>query len=383
MASNKKVLFNARVFDGTSFVKETSLCLENGVIQGLGAGHKEGGVDCGGRILAPGMIDLHTHGIGGYSVMSPEGLKKAARLYPRHGVTSFCPGAGCACNADIRRYLEGVLAFVREPEGAGVLGAYLEGPYLSAPNRGANPAGMLRTPSLSDYQDMVGEYGSLVKRITIAPELPGALTLIERLAGDGVMVSAGHCAPTAGQMMEAVERGVRSTTHTCNGMPPLHHRAPGVLGEALTDERVCTEFIADLVHIDPILIKLIHRVKGPQNCYVCTDSIPAATMPDGTYCLNEGEVTVKNGVATLGDSLAGSTLTMDRALRNLVEKVGIPLEDALRMCTSTPARAIGAGGRKGMIAAGYDADLVLLEDDLSVFMTIVRGETEFQASRES
>lgn len=373
------VLYNARIFDGRNFLKDTSLWWEDGVIKGLGSGDGESGIDCGGRILAPGMIDLHTHGIGGYSVMSPDGLSKAAQLYPRFGVTSFCPGAGCARDEDIHRYLEGVSDLCRAPKGADVLGAYLEGPYLNAPNRGANPAGMLRSPSLSDYRAMTGELGGLVKRVTLAPELPGALLLIEHLFESGVMVSAGHCSPTAPQMKEAVDRGVRSTTHTCNGMPPMHHRNPGVLGEALVDERVCTEFIADLVHIDPVLIELIHRVKGPQNCYVCTDSIPAADLADGEYHLAEGLVTVKDGIATLGDSLAGSTLTMDKALKNLVKRVGIPLQDALQMCSSTPARVIGAAGRKGAIAVGYDADLIVMEDDLSIFMTVVRGEIEYRA----
>ena len=201
---------------------------------------------------------------------------------------------------------------------------------------------------------------------------------MQYLKGRGVVASIGHSVATAAEASRAVALGITCSTHTCNGMEPLHHRKPGVLGVTLTDDGIRAEFIADLVHIDPILIRLIYRAKGVEGCYFCTDSMEAAGMPDGNYHLGNEAITVKNGMALKGESLAGSTLTMDQGVRNLAQKVGLPLADALRMGTRNPADVLE---RKdlGRVAIGAKADFVLLDDGLRVCATYVRGRREYSA----
>lgn len=371
-------LSNVRIFDGTAFRPETALCFHDGLVTALD--NSRDGEDMGGFILCPGFVDIHMHGQMGFDSMRPGDAAHMAETSVAFGVTAFCPTSVTATDEAIRDYLAGVHSAMALDRGARVLGAHVEGPYLAASVRGAHDEAQLKAPEIAHYRALVSGYGSDVVRVTLAPELPGGMELVRYLAAHGVLPSIGHSAATAEEAARAIRLGVRCATHTCNGMEPLHHRRPGVLGVVLTDDAVCAELIADLIHIDPLMIRLIYRAKGEAGCFYCTDSMEAAGMPDGDYHLGQDAVTVKNGVALKNAGLAGSTLTMDQGLRNLVRDAAIPLSAALRMGTRNPADAIGRRDI-GRLTAGAKADFILLDDALNVCATYVRGRCEYTRTR--
>lgn len=369
-----KTLQNVRIFDGTAFSQARSVSFEDGVVRALG---EAGGEEQGGLLLAPGFVDIHMHGQCGLDSMRRGQIAAMTRTQVRFGVTAFCPASITDTDEPIRAYLRDVREAMALPRGARVLGAYLEGPYLAESVRGAHDPAKLRDPLPDAYRRLAEGFEDEIVRVTLAPERAGGMELITYLHDRGVTVSIGHSAATAERAERAAELGVNSSTHTCNGMKPLHHRDPGVLGVTLTDPRIRAEFIADLIHVDPIVIRLIYRAKGPEGCYFCTDSIEAAAMPDGQYHLGAETVEVRNGKATKDGGLAGSTLTMDRGLRNLVKTVGLPLADVLRMSSRNPADVLGRSDL-GRIAPGAPADFVLLDDELRVAATYVRGVCEYR-----
>ncbi len=366
---------NVRIFNGAAFLPERAVTFQNGIVTAVENAHS--GDDMGGLLLAPGFVDIHMHGQKGFDSMRAGDIERMAQSQVSFGTTSFCPASITETDEAIRSYLAGIRQAMKLPRGARVLGAYLEGPYLAEAVRGAHDPAKLRDPSPAHYRNLVCGFEEEIVRVTLAPELPDGMELISYLRSRGVVSSIGHSAATAEETARAISLGVRCSTHTCNGMLPLHHRSPGVLGVILTDDRIKAEFIADLIHIDPIIIRLIYRAKGPEGCYFCTDSMEAAGMPDGIYHLGAECVTVRNAVAWKGDSLAGSTLTMDRGLRNLVGAVGIPLESALRMATRNPADVLGRSDI-GRIAVGTKADFVLLDSNLNIEATYVRGVCEYK-----
>lgn len=370
------VIGNVKIFNGVRFIDDTAVCFEAGRIVSTGTMVPD--IDGKGMILAPGFVDIHMHGLGGYDSMRPGQVKKIALLEPRYGVTAFCPASMTDTDEATQTYLQSVKMAMSLERGARVIGAYLEGPFLSEETKGAQDASKLRDPTLENYYRLVGGYGNIVSRITLAPERSGGYELTRMLSEAGVVVSIGHSAASTEEILHAVDCGITGNTHCCNGMKLMHHREPGVLGVSLTDERVWAEFIADMIHISPIIVKLIHKAKSVEKCYFCTDSIEAAGMPDGNYMLGAAHVTVKDGIAHLtdGDSLAGSTLTMDKGLRNLVERAGIPVADALRMSSRNQADVIGRRDL-GRIEPGACADFALLDNALQVRGCYIRGVSEY------
>jgi N-acetylglucosamine-6-phosphate deacetylase len=259
------------------------------------------------------------------------------------------------------------IAATRDPAIAGV---HLEGPWLSPERPGAQDVAALRAPDPDELGRLMGAWP--VRLVSLAPELPGALELIERVVAAGSLAALAHTDATYEQATEAIAAGARHAVHVFNAMRPLHHREPGVIGAVLDDDAVTCEVIADGHHVHPAVVRLLARAKGARNTTFVTDAIEAAGQPDGTYHLGAEPVTVRDGRAvTGGGALAGSTLTMDTAVRNAVAW-GIPLADALHMAATTPARVLGL--RKGRIAPGYDADLAVLDADLQVVATILAGE---------
>lgn len=367
---------NVRIFDGTSFRRETSITFTDGYITDLH--DRSDGIDMHGLLLCPGFIDIHMHGLKGFDSMRSQDIEKIAMSQVQYGVTSFCPASITETDQRIRNYLSDIRQAMALDHGARVLGAYLEGPYLAESVRGAHDKAKLRRPNISHYKNLVAGYEDIILRLTVAPEISGGMELVKYLVNHGVIVSIGHSAATAEEASKAIEYGITCSTHTCNGMEPLHHRKPGVLGVVLTDDAISAEFIADLVHINPLMIKLIYKTKGIAGCYYCTDSMEAAGMPDGEYHLGNEVITVKAGIAQKNNSLAGSTLTMDQGLRNLVNTVGLSLSDALRMGTRNPADIINRSDL-GRIAVGTVADFILLDSSLNVQATYVRGICEYRA----
>jgi N-acetylglucosamine-6-phosphate deacetylase len=329
-----------------------------------GAGDRE-------TIIAPGLIDLQVNGFAGHD--AGDGREAIAAISERlasTGVTGFLPTLISRPLAEGREFVRAVAA--ADAPGARVLGAHLEGPFLNSERCGAHEQRWL-TPPLPDLVDLVLEQPP--RLLTLAPELEGGLEAVRRFACAGVIVSAGHSAATYDEGVAAIEAGVRFATHLFNAMTPMHHRAPGLVGAVLDDPRVTAGIVADGVHLHSSMVGLAACAKGPRGLALTTDQVAAAGCPPGRYRLAGREVIREGDAVRLADgTLAGSAATMDLLLRRAADQFG--LHRALMMAARTPAKVLGLSGR-GRVAAGCDADLVVLGPDLSVRRTLVAGRTVY------
>lgn len=337
-------------------------------------------IDAEGLLLTPGFIELQFNGGFGHDFTDdPTAIWPVAAQLPQHGVTAFLP---TIITAPLEKSAAGrqVLAAGRPTgqRGATPLGLHIEGPFLNPARKGAHNPNYLRLASLDAVQDWSPENG--VRLVTLAPELPGALPVIEALAARGVLVSAGHSAATYEEAMTGFDAGVRYGTHLFNAMPSLLARDPGLVGALLTDDRPFVGLIADGIHTHPAMIKLVWQALGPRRLNLVTDAMGALGMPPGKHLLGDYEVFVDGVSCRLASgTLAGSILSMDQALRNLTSLTGCALEEALQTMTTTAARALGLEHERGQVAPGYIADMVLLSPDLHVRGTIVDGELVYTA----
>lgn len=337
-------------------------------------------VDLGGRWVAPGFIDLHNHGGAGahYGDSDLAAYHTVARFAASHGTTGLLAGLGAAPPDRLARSVAMAAAAMAEQQQAeaAILGIHLEGPFLSQVRRGSMNPAYLRAPDPEEMATLRKAADGALRLVSLAPELPGAEELTRSLAEAGVTVALAHTDATYEQAMAVIHAGATHAIHTFNGMRPLHHREPGVLGAVLTEPTVTCEAITDGYHLHPSIIRLLYQAKGPEGMVLITDAVEAAGMPDGLYDLGNGHaIRVAEGKVELADgsSLAGSTLTMDRAVRNAVKFLGVSVTTAVTMASLTPARVIGLHGRKGRLQAGWDADLVVLSEDLEVAATMVAG----------
>ncbi|MBT9177248.1 MAG: N-acetylglucosamine-6-phosphate deacetylase [Firmicutes bacterium] len=332
-------------------------------------------IDGAGCFVAPGFIDVHVHGFGGAQVLDVDsaGLATMSRLLPSTGVTAFL----ATTMAESMPRLTGVLANIRaamtQGGGASVLGCHLEGPFINEQVKGAHEAQFIAPFS----SDILANHADVIRLVTVAPELAGGADFIKQCRQLGIQVSVGHTAATFEQGMAAVESGASLFTHVFNAMPPLHHRQPGALGAALDSDAYC-ELIADNVHVHPAIQRLLLRAKGVERIILITDSTMAG-LPDGTYQLNGQTVTVQDNAVRLSSGrLAGSALTLNMAVRNFMANTGLELPYALRTVTANPAQLLGLAHRKGQLAVSLDADLVILDGQLDVRRTFVRGECMYR-----
>jgi N-acetylglucosamine-6-phosphate deacetylase len=327
-----------------------------------------------GPYLAPGFVDLHVHGWGGHDAMAgADALTGMSRALLRRGVTSFLPTAVTAPLDELRRFAADVRAWrPRAPgDGAEPLGFNLEGPFLAPGRRGAHAAEHLRAPS-DVPRAVIEELTHGLRVTTVAPELDGAPDLIRTLAASGVVVSLGHSDATAAQAREGYVAGARSTTHLFNAMSGLAHRDPGLAAVALADHDVAVELIADGHHVDPLLWPIVVRTKPPGGLLLVSDAVPPAGTGDGRALLGALQIEVRGDRATLlgSDTLAGSVIALDSAVRNLVRH-GIGLVAAVRAASTNPAELLGLGDR-GAIEPGRRADVVELDDDMGL-VGVLRG----------
>jgi N-acetylglucosamine-6-phosphate deacetylase len=254
------------------------------------------------------------------------------------------------------------------------VGIHFEGPFISSVRRGAHPLAQIRKPSLEVAERLLGAAGSSAKVAVLAPELPRALELLKYFSAHGLRVGLGHSDATYGQTLRAIDAGATHGVHCYNGMRPFGHRDPGIVGAVLTDDRVSAELIADGVHVDPAAVRLLVKAKGLGRVILISDAVSAAGMPDGKYRLGGFSVVVTGGVCRNDDgNLAGSTVTLDAAVRNLAAFTGASFQSCLPCATLNPARLLGIEKRKGIIAAGADADLAVLDKNFYVTQTYVRG----------
>ncbi|GGK82340.1 N-acetylglucosamine-6-phosphate deacetylase [Mangrovihabitans endophyticus] len=323
--------------------------------------------------VLPGFVDLHCHGGGGhrFTTGDPDQARAAADFHLRHGTTTVLASLVSSPYALMRDATRAYVPLVSE----GVLaGVHYEGPYLSHTRCGAQNPEFLRDPAPDELTELIDLSAGTLRMVTLAPELPGALAAVEQLTRSGVLAALGHTDATYEQTLAGVAAGATVGTHLFNGMRPPHHREPGPVIALLDSAPVLCELIADGIHLHPGMLRFAARAAGPDRSALVTDAMDAAGMPDGRYDLGGQGVEVTDRVARLtrDGSIAGSTLTMDAALRNAVG-AGIPLEDAAAMAATTPARALGLRGQVGAIEAGLRADLVVLGPDLSVKRVMRRG----------
>src|SRR6266436_1844082 len=382
----------ATLFTPLERIEQPLLLVEDeSIVEVTSQAHREApagsrGVDFPGGILAPGFIDIHIHGGAGHDVMEAgaDALPPLERLLGRHGVSSYFPTTVTAPLEATLSALErladaieaaDVKAVDRGPqatERARPLGIHLEGPFISHSRRGVHPPENLLAPSLPAFDRFWQAARGHIRMLTIAPELPGAIEVIAEASARGVCVSLGHSDADLNAARAGFAAGARHATHTFNAMRPLGHRDPGILGEVLTDSRLSADIIADGIHLDPAVVDLFLKAKGPDAAVLITDATAATGMWDGRYRLGSLEVEVKDGKCMSGGNLAGSVLTMDLAVRNVMRFAQWDLQQAVRLATLNPARAAGLEGA-GCLKPGNPADFLVLSAEGEVRATIIRG----------
>lgn len=343
-------------------------------------------IDAADKIAVPGFVDVHIHGAGGHDVMeaTTPALSAVATTLSRHGTTSFVATTVTASPDTICRSAEGIAQYIkkqsrpakssRKPDRAAeILGIHFEGPFISPARRGVHPAEWLALPSADTLELFLSAAAGTARILTLAPELAGAMPCIAAARKRALIVSLGHTDATYVQAVAAIRAGAQHAAHVFNAMRPFSHRETGVLGAVLTIPEVTAELIADGVHVDEAAMRLLWGAKGFAGVILISDGISATGMPDGKYMLGTFEVNVIGGVCRNSEGrLAGSTLTLDRALQNVVA-MGVSLRDALAMLTSNPARLLNLQEKKGALRVGADADLVLLDGELRVAGVMTRG----------
>jgi N-acetylglucosamine-6-phosphate deacetylase len=386
------VLTAERLWDGTRLLELPAVAMEDGRIASIST--RAGGelsmdarvLDFPGATLAPAFFDVHFHGAKGHDVMeaTPEAFAAIGGFLASRGTGSFLATTVTAGLDATLRSLAGLAKLVAEKpvEGqARPVGIHLEGPFLSHTKRGVQPAEHLLAPDIAVFDRLFETAEGQIRLMTLAPELPGAAELTAHATARGVRVSLGHSNATAAETRAAVAAGAVSATHTFNAMRPLDHREPGILGTVLTEDALYAELICDGIHIAPEMVKLWWRAKGARRAILVTDAMSAAGMPDGEYKLGGFAVEVANGRAMARGVLAGSVLTLDRALGNFMEFTGAPLEDALRLLTVNPASMTGLGDLAGSIAVGQAASFVAVDRTGKLVGSVVNGLHSLTVSR--
>lgn len=340
-----------------------------------------------GHYLIPGMIDIHINGSGGGDAAegTRDSVDKISRSLAAHGTTAFLPTVITDHEENLVRSLRALADALDNGRfsGAQPLGIHLEGPFLNPEKRGAHRKECIQSPSANTFQKFFDAAQGKMKMLTFAPEIDGALEMIPHLRECLSIVSIGHSAADYQTTVAAIEAGANLATHIFNAMPELHHREPGIVGAVLDSEEITAEIIADGIHVHPVVVRLLLKCKSPSRVILVTDAISAADMPDGVHQIGNVTVTVTNGVCRDEEGrLAGSTLTMDRGIKNLgewlLDMANEDLRQIISMATLQPARLLGLE-RKGKIEKGCDADLALLDSDLTVRKTWVEGELVYDA----
>jgi N-acetylglucosamine-6-phosphate deacetylase len=379
----------AQLFTPTSVIEHPLLLVEDGRVLEISdrtrrqasaaASAAASALDFKDAVIAPGYVDIHIHGSAGYDVMdsAPEALPAVERFLARHGVTSYFPTTVTASLEATLSAVERLADAIEKPDDADTsrarpLGIHLEGPFISHGRRGVHPPADLLAPTLNLFDQFWQASRGRIRMMTIAPELPGALEVIAEAARRGVCVSLGHSDADSAQAELGIVAGARHATHTFNAMRPLDHRNPGILGTVLTDSRLSADIIADGVHVDPAIVKLFTRAKGPEQTVLITDGISATGMPNGRYHLGSFEVVVEDGKCTANGKLAGSVLDMAQAVRNLARFAEWDLAQAVAAASRNPARVTKLEN-KGALVVGADADFIVMNPQGEVLRTFIGG----------
>ncbi|WP_439794434.1 N-acetylglucosamine-6-phosphate deacetylase [Photobacterium leiognathi] len=331
-----------------------------------------------GQTLVPGFIDIHIHGRAGADVMdaTPQALQTIADALPKTGVVAWVGTTVTAPWQDIINALQQVREFCQQPKqvGAKLLGCFLEGPYFTEAYRGSHPTQYLQAPSIAALAELKEVAGDSLIRVALAPEYQGSDEAIQWLTAEGIKTSIAHTSANFEQVTTAHQHGADCGVHLFNGMSGLHHREPGCAGAVLFHDML-VELIADGIHVHPVMMQLAYRMKGYQQLALITDCMRAGGLSDGKYQLGAQMITVTNGEARTDDgSLAGSTCSLDQALRNMIMLAGVPEWEAVQMATSVPAKYVGIDDKLGFIKPGYNASFALLDPQFQIQATLIDGQ---------
>lgn len=368
---NCKMIYPDRVEEGSVLIKEGKIVEINPK-----SVQDKCTIDAQGLYLSPGFIDIHIHGAGGRDVMegSYEAINDISKVIAKKGITSFVPTTMTLEAKKIHQAVSSINeAMIRGTEGANVLGVHLEGPFISPLMIGAQNPLYIQSPSVESFKSLVGDFIKSIITVTIAPEIEGAVELIKFLRQNNISVSIGHSKATYLQAIEGIKCGVSHATHLYNAMTGLHHRDAGVVG-AIFDSSITTEVICDGIHIGYPALRIALKQKSADKLMLISDAMMACCMPDGRYTLGGQKVIAENHSARLENgALAGSVLTIDRAIKNLYENTDYELFEVVKMATINPAKHCRIGNRKGIIKEGYDADLVLFDEKIQIQSVVING----------
>ncbi len=338
-------------------------------------------IEAAGMTVGPGFIDIHVHGGGGHSFFgsSPDAVRAYARWAPRNGVTSFLVSTVGRDDTETEAILKGLAPAIGAGQGAEALGFHLEGPFISPQRKGAFPSGYLREPVVEEFTRYQAAAEGRIRQVTLAPEREGALEMIHAIEASGAVAALGHTDGTFDDVRGGFEAGARHVTHLFNAMRPLHQREGGPIAAALLEGRATCELICDGTHVAPEVLRLAYSALGPERMVVVTDNLQIAGTNVGAGAFGGRPVSVEGNAAVRADgTIVGSVATMDEHFRNVVAYLGVDVGTAFRLCAANAAGIAGAASRKGSIAPGMEADLVVLDGELRVMATICRGEVAYR-----
>ncbi len=379
-------LRDAHLIDATTDIARGAITIDGMHIQAVeypeySPGQQDSIIDVMDMIVMPGFIDVHTHGGGGYNLHTTDAneIRGYARWVPETGVTSFLIAIVGVPGSIPEQQLRAAIEVLNDRViGAEPLGIHLEGPYISVARRGAHQPSWLRMPDENETEQLLALTDGHLRLLTLAPELPGASVMIRRLVDAGITVSMGHTDANYEQAKEAIQLGVTHATHCFNAMRPLLHRSPGPLAAIAQAQQVRGELIADGVHVHPAAMDALVKLLGAERTIVITDALAAAGVPNVDFDFAGQPARVVRGAARLSDgTITGSVLTMDQALRNVLQMTEVSLQQAVGMLTLNPAHAAQVSHRKGRLQVGYDADLLIFNHSLALQATICRGAVAF------
>ncbi|GMQ59049.1 N-acetylglucosamine-6-phosphate deacetylase [Vallitalea sediminicola] len=364
-------------------ISSRDVLIEDGKIQGFNVSDEKDSqvIDAEGMYVLPGFIDVHTHGGNGIdtNLATKEELKELSGFFATKGVTGYLPTLLTDTHERTCEIVEIIGNMMKEQkDGSKILGIHMEGPFLSREFKGAMPDELIADSSVEKFMEYEKKSDDNIKTITVAAENPGVIELIKYAVSKEVVVSLGHTGATYEDCMMCIEEGASRITHTFNGMRQLHQHQPSILGAALESDAYC-EAICDGLHLHPAIVRLMIKTKGIDKVIGITDSVMAAGLPDGKYKLGVNDIVVVNGDARLahGDSRAGSTLTMNQELKNIMEFTRLPIEECIKMITINPAKMLNIDKNKGSLDIDKDADIVIMDKNYNVIYTIVEGKVVY------